>query len=138
MFKLTYENLQNPMFARSLGKLASFPGYASPKVAYGIAKIVKKVNDERQTFEKLYNDMLKLHAEVDEKTGDVKDNGQGIAVWKSDEEKKKFETKMKEFVAIEFEVPNNRLTLQDIGDVKLSPSEMLALESLINPMEDVK
>jgi len=137
MFKLKYENFQNPMFQRSLAKLANFPGYASPKVSYGVAKIVKKITEEQKTFEKLYTDILKQHAEMDE-NGNIKDDGKGVAVWKSEELKKQFEGKMKEFLDIEFEVPYGRLTLADLGDLKLTPSEMIALESMLNPMEGVK
>jgi hypothetical protein len=136
MFIMKYEDLQDNMLSRALSKLANFPGYPSPKISYLVAKIIKRIEDERLVFNPIYDTILKEHAEVDEK-GSLKNNGGGLCIWKSDADKKAFEDKITPIGSTEFEIPYPRLTIGDLGDIKLTPTDIISLEKLINPMEAV-
>lgn len=143
MITLTYALLQDPQFGRAFSKLATFSGYKSMKTVHNLAQIGKKVNEEFRLLGKLHLDLVKRHAELDEK-GELipRSPGEPNTYKIRDEVKEEWLTAIKDFNAIEVKIDRPFLTLDELVGVPLSPVELEVVEPLMKPslelLKDVK
>lgn len=146
MLKLTYGQLLNNGFMRARMKLGNCARLKSPQVAYNVAKIHARFEEEEKLAQDLHVKIVDEFAEKDE-AGNVKpNNGQPGTFYVDDTNKPKleaFQAKVKEFHAIEFEIDRPRVDLNDIAAAELSPVEINALEPILTfnenpPLAEVK
>lgn len=136
--KLTYGQLLDGNFSRGFSKIANCPQLKSPKLAYQIAKIHKRVQEERDLVATLHEKMVKVHCKLDEKgniapmtggqPGTFEIREEAIEAWKTD---------LKEFNSIEFDIDFPPMVLNDqLMVANLSPAEISGLEPILKLEED--
>lgn len=136
--KLTYGKLRDRNFGRAFGKVAGYAGYKSPAVAINLAKINKKLLEEAEIADEQHLALVKQYAQLDEK-GEVVADDKGTWKPKDDAAQKEFEAKLKEFNAVEFEVPGALLRVEDIMAAGVSPLDLSFLDEWLAPvLEAVK
>ena len=113
----------NPEFATAYRKLmdADLP----IKTAYKLKKMATQITDEQRRYDELRKQLLEKLGEKDDK-GDLKiENG---IVMLGDNEKA-YVTEHQELLDIDIEL--TAINVDDLGDVKLSVSDLIALGNLI-------
>lgn len=138
MIELTYTQMkQNPAFGSALLKLKRCDSF-SPKVAYTVGKLVKKIESEWKTADELQVKLWDKYCKKE--NGRFVEEGGRLAL-KEDADVSAFEKEMSEFWSISFTIEWNKLKLEDLEGVKnpgLTPDEVSALEPMIHHLEEVK
>lgn len=128
---LTYQHVRNEAFVKALAKLARFEGFKDFRVAYSIAKFVRKWEQEAQMAQELYLKLVKQYAKLDEKgnvepvenqPGTFQIPNESVEVWKQAAEN---------FHTISFEIEVKKLPISKLEAVGLSAMELNALEPLL-------
>lgn len=131
MLTVNYGQILSPNFQRGLAKLSQCPQFKSPKLAYNVAKILKKVDEEQKIAQDLYNKLITEYAEKDE-AGKVKPhNGIPDTFLVRTENHAEWDAKLKELHAISFDIDRPALDLDEVMVAQLSPVEITALDSLL-------
>lgn len=101
----------------------------SPKLAYKILKLCKGAAEEEQFYDKKRSEIIQEYAvkDVDGKVAVSEDGMITIMPDKIPEAEKA----LQELNTIEVEVPNIKFTLDELEELKLSVSDMFALEAFI-------
>lgn len=129
MIKLKYSSLNSQEFRQALQELSKSKEFPNFQVAYNVAKIFRKYNNEFKTLNTLYFDLAKDCAEKDEK-GEVIMEGPG---WKINPAKKEiFQSKFNDLMNVEVEIEAHPVKVDDLQNVKLSPEQITALEPIIS------
>lgn len=132
MIKLSYKVLNSKDFNESLAMLTTQKGFTSFAVAYNIAKISKKFAEELATARQMYATWTKEFFATDE-SGKFKmaENPHPLCPFELKEGvKEEFEKKLSEFMNTEIKIDAKPLKPEEMGEVNLSPMEVLALEPL--------
>lgn len=137
MLKVTYEQLRDPSFSRGMGKLANFPGFKSPAVAYNVAKINLRLTEESELADKLFQKLVKPYAHLDDKGEFVPNRGIPNTFSIKDECVEEWKGKLDEFHAVTVEIDRPRVNLADCEGAGLTPLEMGALENVLHSLEAV-
>jgi len=154
VIKISYGQMKSPMFRNGIGKLTNTP-HKDPKVAYSLAKLAKKLDEENKMHDTI---VAPYQAERDanvEKWAEKDENGQMIAhpgqggrpgykikpehedEWQ--EYLKVLSEKLIEVDKIEFELDRAKLKYpEDLGTVTLSPNEINGLEPVLELVEPVE
>lgn len=134
MFKLSYKELRDGNFNRAFGQLANYGGL-STKTAINIAKIKKALDAEVEIAQKVFIDLLKKFAELDE-AGEIKPhNGVPNTYNVPEERQPEFVIAMKEFEQMEFEVDRTKVTYRELDGAKMSANDILALDPILTEEE---
>ena len=149
MIQLKYKHINNTLFVKTVKSLVEVKGLGI-KTAYTISKIAYKLDQEMKHASELYNKLLKKYAKLDENgniipnTKTVKDGETEKVVivpgsFDIPEEKQAdFMKEADEFMEISFDLPYNKLSLEDLEGSGLSAAELSIISDLINPLESVK
>ncbi len=135
MIKLTYKTLNSQSFNQALEYLTAQQGFANFNAAYNVAKISRKIQEELKIARELYTKATDVLLEKDEKGQPVMAKTPNpwtpfqILEGKTEEYGKLFE----EFLAKEIQIEGRYIQTQDVGNVKLSPQQMLTLEPIFDP-----
>lgn len=148
MFTLTFSELMNPEFTSSLRKLMNYNGYADTRLAYNVAKIGRKYQQEARTCQDLYIKHIKKFANLDDKGNFVprmrellNAKGEKISTPEPDsytippEKMEAFEKATEEFRNTVFEIQCHKVKLADVAGAKLTPNDMNLLEPLLTELE---
>lgn len=130
--QIQYDFMRRATFNSGLSKLMSFPRF-SPRVALSIARVIERVEKEREVAQKLYDGVLKKHAVLDEK-GEVKPkegqpNSFEIAEHSSQEA---FNKEIEEMGKETFSVEMSPILIDKLDGVGLSANEIAALEPILD------
>lgn len=130
-FTLTYKNLSNPNFLPGIRKLVKHDDWKDPKKMYNVARLSTLLDQELKTF-------YDLRAKHYKKVQAAKSEGDSEAPI-SDEDKAKLEALSEEtekLYEVSFEIPRHKVDFNDLEGIPLSPSEMLALEPLLDNLPE--
>jgi len=135
MFKLKFADIKSREFMQAYLKLINFNEFKETKVAYNVAKIDRKFQQELKLSQDLYVKLIKQYAVLDDK-GEIAcriENETAIPnTYVIDPAKvEAWEVAVKEFDATEFEIPCQKLTLANLEGIQLSPNDFNAIEAMI-------
>lgn len=133
--KVTYKDLNDANLNAAMTRLgnAALP----PKVAYNISKIQYKLDQELKILRKLFLDLVKKHAELDDK-GKVKEPQGPGSFQVRKEALELWQKEYEELMGIEFDLDAKKcrpISFKELGDVKVTPYEIAALEPLLTDLE---
>ena len=117
----------NPQFFASLNKIIR----AEIPVALGwkLRGLVKYLEKTHKSYDEMRKELLTKHSEKDEKGETIVDET-GNVKFKNDAARDKFIQDHKELLEQEVEI-ESKIKLQDLTTIKLSTSDLLVLEELI-------
>lgn len=131
MIKLTFGDLNQNMMMHTLHKLGA-TSFSNIKTAYHIGRILDKIEAEVKHGRKFMNELIQSVTEKDEK-GFVKlrEPRDPASFTILEEKKEEFEKKQADFMAIEITIPKHKLRLDDLAEAKLTPSELMSIQSFL-------
>lgn len=135
MIKLSYKTLNSASFNETLGYLSQQKDFANFQAAYNVAKLMRKVQEELKIARELYTKKTDELLVKDEKGQHVLAKTPTsytpfeILEGKTEE----FGKLLEEFLATEIEIEGRYLQVTEMGQVKLSPQQMLNLEPIWDP-----
>lgn len=101
------------------------------KTAYKLGKIQKLLAEENARYDELRQEIVKKYGEKDDK-GELKVDELGnIRIEEKSTEK--FMNEMRDLISIEFDTP--KVSMNDLGELQLSSTELLMLEDLLEDSE---
>ncbi len=130
MFTLTYSELDNQNFMGGLRHLAQ-ERLALP-ISYNVIKIIAAIETELKVATKMYQDIIKRHADLNEK-GEVafKDNVPGRFVI-AEEKKPAFDAELAEWRKIEFKVERHKLPMEALTSASITPVMLAAIMLVVD------
>lgn len=134
MIKLTYKTLNDEGFNKALATLAAQTGYSDFQASYNVAKIARKFGIELKTARETYAKWVDAFI-VREEDGTPKMAAQPNQhiPWEIKEGMQdEFEKGMENFLKTEITIEAAPLKLSDLGQVKLSPLQILTLEPVFD------
>lgn len=135
MIKLSYKTLNSESFNQAIGLLASQNAFATFDATYNVAKITKKFHQELTMARELYSKWTEKFFEKDE-AGKFKmaEKPHPLTPWKiKDGMEEEFNKAMEDFLKTEITIAAKPLAIHDLGGVKLSPQQIIALEPIFDP-----
>lgn len=138
MTQIPYSALREHPFNMALKKLVDYPRF-KPTLALSIARLVKRIDEERSVAQDLYIKILKQHAELDA-LGELvpKDGKPNTYIIKADSTQEALDKALEEFGKETFSVEMKKFPLDLLEGVGLSGSEIMSLESLLEGEDDGK
>ena len=131
MIELTIKNLNDNFFQQAVGKIAHCNGF-QPLAAFRISKVVKQIAQETIEARNLYKKALLDYMVSDEK-GDLKKNEGGSGfILQTGKTQKEFDDKIEELMNAPVHIQWQKFKFDDLERVGLSPTEMLAIEPMID------
>jgi hypothetical protein len=125
------------MFVQALVKLGKFEGFKEQRVAYNVAKVIRRFDAESTIAQELFLKLVKQYAVLDEK-GNIKSPEDKPGTYEIPDEKVADWKKAKEdFDDVEFELDCHKIRLEQLGNAPLSPIDLNALEPLLSELEAV-
>lgn len=121
MIELNYKNLNTPAFTTGLAKILKETNVPIP-LGVELVRIARRVHDERITSAAAYRKLL-------EKYGTLAGNS---FTFHSDEGREAYLEELKAFEQVSFQVEADKVKLDQLGDVRLSPVELMALEPILD------
>lgn len=132
MIKLKFSHLNDQDFAKALVKLSNEQGWASFKSSYNMAKILRRMKKEIQIAREMHQKLLENYVSKDEKGGFLRAE-EGTFPYKMEEEnRKEYDAKMAEFLETEVEIDCHLIAEDDLGSIKLTPSDINTLEPIFD------
>lgn len=126
MIKLTIGDLVNS--TEALQKLAD--KQLKAKLAWQVARLLKMIDAELQSFNDTRMNLVKKYGEKDE-TGSLITDDKGNCKILPDLVNE-FSKELKELVDTEIELNSNKLKIEDLENLNFSPAEMNTLEAFID------
>lgn len=97
--------------------------------AYIVSKLLKNVETELTTFNEARINLINKYGEKDEKDELIKDDKDNVRLLP--EHINDFNNELQELLNTSIELNNNKIDIDDIGDVEFTPVEMTQLEPFI-------
>ena len=135
VIKLNYKTLNSEGFNQALASLANQNEYVSAEAAHNVARLTRQFAAELKRARELYAEWTKPFLVVDE-TGRYKlaEKKHPLCPWEIQAGKEdEFNHGMDKFLNTEIAIIAKPLTLQDLGNIKLTPVQMLNLEPIFDP-----
>jgi len=132
--KLTYQQLNSEGMNHALMTLANQNGYASVKAAYNVMRIKKQFDKALKEARELYNKLTDEFLVKDESGKPVPATTPNayspyeIIPARLDE----FNKKIEEFLQMDVEIQSYPVKADELGSVKLSPQQMIALDNILD------
>ncbi|RLD69353.1 MAG: hypothetical protein DRI98_10680 [Bacteroidetes bacterium] len=127
MITLTFEDLNKGAFTDALTRLSNEDGYATFKAAYNIAKILKTVDKELSTARDMHVKLLdKYAAKKEDGTFDVPE-GNNVPYIIVPEKEDAYKTEMENFMHTAIDIECTPLKASELGTVRVTPADILAL-----------
>ena len=140
MITLDYKTLNSEQFNHALAVLSNQTGFSNFQAAYNVAKIAKQFGEELKTARELYGKWTEEFLVKDE-------NGKNKMAEKphplcpfeiKDGMITKFDEEMDKFLNTKITLAAAPLSISDLGSIKLSPAQVLALEPIFDPSAFVR
>ena len=103
----------------------------SIKISYKISKLTKQLMNEYKLYEENRIRLINKYAERDEQ-GNIKINKEDNTIIILDVDRDKFNNEFIELVNIDIEIEFDKIRLDDLGDVMISPRDLLNLDFLFS------
>lgn len=135
VIKLNYKTLNSEGFNQALAQLSAQNGFASFDATYNVAKIAKQFGEELKLARELYGKWTEKFL-VKGEDGKFKpaQKPHPLCPWEikegMDEE---FNKAMEDFLKTEITLNAKPLAIHDLGQIRLSPHQVLALEPIFDP-----
>lgn len=97
--------------------------------AYIVSKLLKNAETELTTFNEARINLINKYGEKDEKDELIKDDKDNVHLLP--EHINDFNNELQELLNTSIELNNNKINIDDIGDVEFTPVEMTQLEPFI-------
>lgn len=135
MIKLNYKTLNSESFNQALANLSSQSGFSDFQAAYNVAKITKAFAEEIKTARELYAKWTEEFIVKDENGKPKKaTTPHALCPWEIKEDKlEEFNKAMDDFMKTEVTLPARPLKIQDLGQIRLAPAQVLSLEPIFDP-----
>ncbi len=125
MFEITNEQTRNQFFVQGLRKILNFDGITEVKVAYNVGRVGTLLDLHQQEADDVFKKLIKSH-------GTLKDNG----TFEIDEDKMEAWKKAHaEFLGHKTKVERHKIRIGDVEGVPLTPSEIAALEPILDGLD---
>lgn len=134
MIKLTYKELNGAEFNAALDALAKQTNFKDFQAAYNVSRILRQVKNEIGIARELFTKMVEQYYVKDE-TGKPKiaEKPNPYTPWEIEESKQKeFDAKMEDFLKTKVELKSYKIKQEDLGSIKLTPQQILALEVIFD------
>lgn len=99
------------------------------RCAYSIGKILKQVDNEMSGFNDTRLELIKKYGEKDENGELITDEKNNVHIIPAHLED--FNAELRELMDTTVELPVNKISIADIGDIEFTPVEMAQLERFI-------
>lgn len=135
MITLNYKVLNSEGFNQALATLASQTGFSDFQAAYNVAKLTRQFGEELKIARELYAKWTEKFMVKDE-------NGQPkratvphpLCPWEIKEGMtEEFNKEMDNFLKTEITIKATPIKIQDLGQIRLSPTQVLSLEPVFDP-----
>jgi len=138
--KLDYKTLNSEQFNHALAVLSNQTGFSNFTAAYNVAKIAKQFGEELKLARELYSKWSDEFVVKDE-SGKPKmaEKPHPLCPWEIKEGMiTKFDEEMQKFLNTQVVISAKPLSIQDLGQIRLSPAQVLALEPIFDPSAFVR
>ncbi len=131
MFKIAYRELRSQQFGTAMYKLGTCTEFKNPKVTYNIARTMKILSKELSESQKQWSEIASPLFVTGE-DGNFKINEtKSFFVCKEGVDENEATKKVDTFLNKEVLVERFKMKLEDLQAAKLSPSDVAALEPLL-------
>lgn len=133
MITLKYDSLKNHNMTNAIHKLGQHPKFA-PKLALSVANLIDEIQKQEKAIHDEWSALIMANAVLDEK-GEFKPrenhNGDPIPNSFIPKDQEKWDKIVEEFDGKSFKVNADRIAMDDLAQVGLSPYEIKQLQPLI-------
>jgi hypothetical protein len=131
VIKLNYKTLNSEGFNQALAQLSAQNGFASFDATYNVAKIAKQFGEELKLARELYGKWTEKFL-VKGEDGKFKMSAKPhLCPWEIKEGlEEEFNKAMEDFLNTEITLNAKPLAIHDLGQIRLSPHQVLALEPI--------
>lgn len=135
VIKLNYKTLNSEGFNQALAQLSAQNGFASFDATYNVAKIAKQFGEELKHARELYGKWTEKFL-VKGEDGKFKpaQKPHPLCPWEIKEGmEEEFNKAMEDFLKTEVTLNAKPLGINELGSIRLSPHQVLALEPIFDP-----
>lgn len=129
--KVKYSDINNSAFNQALIKLSKETGFTNFKASYNVARILRQITSEINIARELHGNWSKEYFLKDEEGKFVPEPKSQFMFKIQPEKEQEFYTKWKDFLATEVEIKSDVIKLDDLGNVKISPEDIVALTPIM-------
>jgi len=135
VIKLNYKTLNSEGFNQALGQLSAQNGFASFDATYNVAKLTKHFGEELKLARELYSKWTeKFLVKGEDGKFKMATKPHPLCPWEIKEGmEEEFNKAMEDFLKTEVTLSAKPLSIHDLGQVRLSPQQVLALEPIFDP-----
>jgi len=99
------------------------------RTAFKVARLIRELDKENEMFDKQRIDIVTRYAKRDENGDMIEENNQVLI---DDDKMKQFQDEFNALLDTEVEVNAEKLSIDDLGDIELTPKQIMNLEKFIN------
>ena len=99
------------------------------RTAFKVARLIRELDKENEMFDKQRIDIVTRYAKRDENGDMVEENNQVLI---DDDKMQQFQDEFNALLDTEVEVNAEKLDIEDLGDIELTPKQIINLEKFIN------
>jgi hypothetical protein len=134
---LKYKHINTPSFVEALAKLGRYDRLKDFKLAYNIAKIIRRFDAESTIAQELFVKLVRQHCKLDENGLIIPADGKPGSFEILEGKETEWVQARKDFDEMEFELDCHKIRVEQLDGAPLSPMELVALEPLLIEMEAV-
>lgn len=140
MITLNYKTLNSEQFNHALATLSNQTGFSNFQAAYNVAKIAKQFGEELKIARELFSKWTDEFVVKDEAgKNKMASTPHPLCPWEIKEGMiTKFDEEMDKFLKTQITIKASPLSIADLGQIRLSPAQVLALEPIFDPSAFVK
>lgn len=99
------------------------------RTAFKVARLIRELDKENEMFDKQRIDIVTRYAKRDENGDMIEENNQVLI---DDDKMQQFQDEFNALLDTEVEVNAEKLDIEDLGDIELTPKQIMNLEKFIN------
>ena len=99
------------------------------RAAFKVARLIRELDKENEMFDKQRIDIVTRYAKRDENSDMIEENNQVLI---DDDKMQQFQDEFNALLDTEVEVNAEKLDIEDLGDIELTPKQIMNLEKFIN------
>jgi len=124
-FEITNEQTRNQFFVQGLRKILNYDGLKDVKVAYNVARVGALLDLHQKEADEVFKKLIKSHGTLSE-NGTFEIDDANMDDWKKAHA---------EFLGHTTKVERHKIRIQDVEGVPLTPSEIAALEPVLDGLD---
>lgn len=124
-FEVTNEQTRNHDFVSGLRKILNYPGFKEVKLTYNVSRMGKLLDLHQKEADDVFKKIIKSH-------GTLSDDGTFEI---AEANKEKWKKAHAEFLGHKTKVERHKIRIGDIEGVPLTPSEIAALEPVLDGLD---